>query len=64
MNILNECTKKDVELIEKAGVIIEDKDYNHVEVGRSIKIVVESSLLQRLQRCKKGQMSAFCHPKF
>ena len=34
MNILNECTKNDVELIEKAGVIIEDKDYNQEELKR------------------------------
>lgn len=34
MNILNECTKKDVELIEKAGVIIEDRDYNQEELKR------------------------------
>lgn len=34
MNILNECTKKDVELIEKAGVIIENRDYNQEELKR------------------------------
>lgn len=34
MNILNECTKQEVELIEKAGVIIENKDYNQEELKR------------------------------
>lgn len=34
MNILNECTKQEVELIEKAGVNIENKDYNQEELKR------------------------------
>ena len=37
---------------------------DHVGVVKSTRIVAENSLLQRLQRCKKRQMSAFCHPKF
>ncbi len=34
MNILNECTKQEVELIEKAGVIVEDKDYNQEDISK------------------------------
>lgn len=28
MNLLNKCSKRDIELIEQAGVVLEDKDYN------------------------------------
>ena len=34
MNLLNECTKNEIELIEKAGVKIEDKDYTSEELKR------------------------------
>ena len=27
MNLLNECTKSEIELIKKAGITLEDKDY-------------------------------------
>ena len=32
MNLLNNCTKREIELIEKAGIILEDKDYNEEEL--------------------------------
>ena len=32
MNLLNNCTKREIELIEKAGIILEDKDYNEDEL--------------------------------
>ena len=32
MNLLNKCTKGEIELIEKAGIILEDKDYNEEEL--------------------------------
>lgn len=34
MNLLNECTKNEIELIEKAGFKIEDKDYTSEELKR------------------------------
>ena len=34
MNLLNVCTKKEIELIKQAGVVIEDKDYNNEELKR------------------------------
>lgn len=34
MNLLNECTKNEIELIKKAGVKIEDKDYTSEELKR------------------------------
>ena len=34
MNLLNECTKNEIELIEKAGVKIEDKDYTSEELKK------------------------------
>lgn len=34
MNLLNECTKNEIELIEKAGIKIENKDYTEDELQR------------------------------
>lgn len=34
MNLLNECTKNEIELIKNAGVKIEDKDYTSEELKR------------------------------
>ena len=34
MNLLNECTNKEIELIRQAGVVIEDKDYTNEELER------------------------------
>lgn len=34
MNLLNECTKNEIDLIKKAGVNIEDKDYTVEELKR------------------------------
>lgn len=34
MNLINECTKKEIELIEKAGIIIENKDYTKDELRK------------------------------
>ncbi len=32
MNLLNECTEKEIKLIKQAGINIEDKDYNEQEL--------------------------------
>ena len=34
MNLLNECTKKEIELIEKAGIKIENRDYTTEKLKR------------------------------
>ncbi len=34
MNLLRECTKKEIELIERAGVKIEDRDYTEEDLLR------------------------------
>ena len=34
MNLLNECTKNEIKLIEKAGIKIENKDYTADELKR------------------------------
>lgn len=34
MNLLKECTKKEIELIERAGVIIEDREYTKEDLQR------------------------------
>ena len=32
MNLLNNCTKREIELIKEAGIILEDKDYSEDEL--------------------------------
>ena len=32
MNLLNKCTKREIELIEKAGIVLENKDYSQEEL--------------------------------
>lgn len=34
MNLLNECTKNEIELIKKAGIKLENKDYSTEELKR------------------------------
>lgn len=34
MNILNECTKNEIDLIKKAGIKIENRDYTEDELKR------------------------------
>lgn len=34
MNLLNECTSSEIELIEKAGITIENKDYGKEEIKK------------------------------
>lgn len=34
MNLLNNCTEKEIELIEKAGFIVEDKNYTKEELEK------------------------------
>ena len=34
MNLLNKCTKNEIDLIEKAGVKVEDRDYTSEELKR------------------------------
>lgn len=34
MNLLNDCTSKEIELIRNAGVILENKDYTKEELDR------------------------------
>lgn len=41
MNLLNECTDKEIELIRQAGVVIEDKDYTNEELERCESQIVD-----------------------
>lgn len=34
MNLLNDCTSKEIELIRNAGVFLENKDYTKEELDR------------------------------
>lgn len=34
MNLLNECTKNEIKLIERAGIKVENKDYTTEELKR------------------------------
>lgn len=41
MNLLNECTRSEIQLIEKAGITIENKDYSKEELKRYQLQIVE-----------------------
>lgn len=41
MNLLNECNRSEIELIEKAGITIENKDYSKEELKRCQLQIVE-----------------------
>ena len=34
MNLLNKCTTKEIELLEKAGILIENRDYSKEELSK------------------------------
>lgn len=34
MNLLKECTKKEIELIERAGIVIEDREYTKEDLQK------------------------------
>ena len=46
MNLLKECTKKEIELIERAGVVIEDREYTKEDLQRC-----ESKILDTSETC-------------
>ena len=41
MNLLNKCSQKDIELIEQAGVVLEDKDYNSEQLERCEQEIID-----------------------
>lgn len=41
MNLLNECTKNEIDLINQAGVKIENKDYSSEELKRIERNITE-----------------------
>ena len=54
MNLLKECTKSEIELIEKAGVIIEDRDYTQEDL---IKCETEITSYIMSHSSKNGDIS-------
>lgn len=41
MNLLNECTTSEIELLEKAGIAIENKEYSKEDLKRCETRIVE-----------------------
>lgn len=41
MNLLNECTKNEIGLIEKAGIKVENKDYTEDELKKCERKITE-----------------------
>ena len=41
MNLLNKCTNKELELMKKAGVYLEDKDYSNDELKKFERNITE-----------------------
>ena len=54
MNLLKECTKKEIELIERAGVTIEDRDYTEEDL---IKCETEITSYIMSHSSKNGDIS-------
>ena len=49
MNLLNKCTKKEIELLEQAGINLLDKDYTKEELKRCENEVVEHIMSKSLK---------------
>lgn len=41
MNLLNKCSKKDIELMKQAGVVLEDKDYSSEQLERCEQEIID-----------------------
>lgn len=41
MNLINKCTNKEIELIKKAGVYLENKDYSNEELKKVERDITE-----------------------
>lgn len=41
MNLLNKCTKKEIELMRQAGIIVEDRDYTNEELKKCESQIVD-----------------------
>ena len=54
MNLLNECTKKEIELIEKTSIKLENKDYSTEELKRGETKIIEYIMLRS---CKNRDIS-------
>lgn len=49
MNLLNKCTKKEIELLEQAGINLVDKDYTKEELKRCENEIVEHIMSKSLK---------------
>lgn len=54
MNLLNECTKNEINLIEKAGIKVENKDYTADELKKCVREITEYIMSQS---SKNGDIS-------
>lgn len=55
MNLLNKCTKKEIELLEQAGINLVDKDYTKEELKRCENEIVEHIMSKSLKEVDKLQ---------
>lgn len=49
MNLLNKCTKSEIELIKKAGVTLMDKDYTEEELKKCGNEIIDYINLSELK---------------
>ena len=54
MNLLNECTKNEINLIETAGIKVENKDYTADELKKCVREITEYIMSQS---SKNGDIS-------
>lgn len=58
MNLLNECTKNEIKLIEQAGIKLENKDYSAEELKRYEREITEYIMSHS---SKNGDISKLCN---
>ena len=58
MNLLNECTKNEIKLIEQAGIKLENKDYSAEELKRCEREIAEYIMSRS---SKNGDISKLCN---
>ena len=57
MNLLNECTKNEINLIEKAGLKVENRDYTADELKKCEREITEYIMLHSSKNGDIGKLS-------
>ena len=58
MNLLNECNKNEIKLIEQSGIKLEDRDYSAEELNKCETEIIEYIMSHS---SKNGDISKLCN---